>query len=91
MVGLAVPVVAAPIVGPAFFAHHPAVFLVVFFAVSPAAGPQGQTAQNQNQSRRNAERVLRTLSDMGLPASRINFTAASSNQTTTNEVHLYVR
>ncbi|WP_119418339.1 OmpA family protein [Desertibaculum subflavum] len=51
----------------------------------------GQAALNQNQSRRNAERVLRTLTDMGLPAGRISLSSTTSTQTPTNEVHVYVR
>lgn len=65
-----------------------AVFDVVAVA---AGGTQAQTASNQNQARRNADRVLRSLADMGLPASRVNVSAASSSQAATNEVQVFVR
>jgi TolA-binding protein len=60
-------------------------------AVAATQGNSGQAAINQSQSRRNAERVLRTLTDMGLPADRVNLSATTSTQVATNEVHLYVR
>jgi len=60
-------------------------------AVAAAQTDGGQTASNQNQSRRNADRVLRTLSEMGLPASRVNVTTTTSRNVATNEVHIYVR
>lgn len=65
-----------------------AVFDVVAVA---AGGTQAQAASNQNQARRNADRVLRSLADMGLPASRVNVSAASSGQAATNEVQVFVR
>jgi hypothetical protein len=60
-------------------------------AVAASQGNAGQSAINQTQSRRNAERVLRTLTDMGLPADRVNLSATTSAQLATNEVQLYVR
>lgn len=65
-----------------------AVFDVVAVA---ATGTQAQAASNQNQARRNADRVLRSLSDMGLPASRVNVSAGGGSQSPTNEVHVFVR
>ena len=59
-------------------------------AVTAAQGNPGQTASNQTQSLRNADRVMRTLTDMGLPASRVS-TSSASAQLPTNEVRLYVR
>ena len=59
-------------------------------AIASNQGNTGQAALNQNQSRRNAERVLRTLTDMGLPAGRISLSSTTS-ATTSNEVHVYVR
>lgn len=64
-----------------------AVFDVVAVA---AGGSQAQTASNQNQARRNADRVLRSLSDMGLPASRVNVSAGGT-AAATNEVHVFAR
>ncbi|MDH3739426.1 MAG: hypothetical protein OER92_09540 [Alphaproteobacteria bacterium] len=40
---------------------------------------------------RNAERVMRSLTDMGLPSERISLSALSSNETTSNEVQVFVR
>ena len=52
-----------------FFWRKPnAMFDVVAMA---AGGSQAQTASNQNQARRNADKVLRSLAEMGLPASRV--------------------
>lgn len=65
-----------------------AMFDVVAIA---AGGTQAQTASNQNQARRNADRVLRSLADMGLPASRVNVGASSNAQTAANEVHVFAR
>lgn len=53
-------------------------------AVAPARG-------NTSQAQRNAENVLRSLSNMGLPASRVSMSAMSSPSAKNNEVHLYVR
>jgi hypothetical protein len=35
--------------------------------------------------------VLRTLTNMGLPADRMTLSATSSEQAQVNEVHIYVR
>ncbi len=60
-------------------------------AVAPTRGAQGQGPLSSNAARRNAEAVLRTLSDMGLPIGRVNLTGTTSAQADTNEVHLFVR
>lgn len=60
-------------------------------AIASNHGNTGQAALNQNQSRRNAERVLRTLTDMGLPAGRVSLSSSTSAATASNEVHVYVR
>lgn len=65
-----------------------AVFDVVAVA---AGGTQAQTASNQNLARRNAERVLRSLAEMGLPAGRVNVSAGQNAQAVANEVHVFVR
>lgn len=59
-------------------------------AVSASVGDGGQGALNQSQSRRNAEKVMRSLTEMGLPAARINMSATTA-AVATNEVHLYIR
>ena len=60
-------------------------------AVAPSRGSASQAAANTTAARRNAENVLRSLSNMGLPASRVSMSAMSSADAQTSEVHLYVR
>ncbi|GLQ05468.1 hypothetical protein [Sneathiella chinensis] len=60
-------------------------------AISPMQGGAANVALNQTKATRNAQRVLRSLTDMGLPASRVSLSASSSNQAASNEVHIYVR
>ncbi len=60
-------------------------------AVSPDVGTAAQIALNSSASKRNAEDVLRTLTDMGVPASRVQLLAATDSSAQTNEVHLFVR
>lgn len=60
-------------------------------AVAPNRGTPARVALNSNTARRNAENVLRSLTDMGLPAGRVNLSAATSATSQTNEVHIYVR
>ncbi|MEQ9489477.1 MAG: hypothetical protein RIM72_10845 [Alphaproteobacteria bacterium] len=60
-------------------------------AVSPDVGTAAQIALNSAASKRNAEDVLRTLTDMGVPASRVQLLAATDSSAQTNEVHLFVR
>lgn len=60
-------------------------------AVAAGQGNAAQVASNQNQARRNADRVVRSLADMGLPASRITVTNSANPQIPANEVHVLVR
>jgi hypothetical protein len=60
-------------------------------AVSPAGGTPAEVALNSNAARRNAEAVLRTLTNMGLPPDRVSLAATTSPQAQTNEVHIFVR
>jgi hypothetical protein len=60
-------------------------------AVAPAAGGQARVALNSNKARRQAETVLRSLIEMGLPPVRVAVAAKTSAATRTNEVHLYIR
>ena len=57
-------------------------------AVAPASG-NAQT--NAQRARRYAEQVLRSLTNMGLPADRVSIAATASSQVAVDEVHLYVR
>lgn len=69
--------------------HPDATFDLV--AVAPSAGSPAKVALNTNKARQNADKVLRALMDMGLPANRVALSAKTSNQTSYNEVHLYMR
>ncbi|MSO65733.1 MAG: hypothetical protein EXQ85_08060 [Alphaproteobacteria bacterium] len=60
-------------------------------AVAPNKGTPAEVALNQSRSKGNAERVLRSLVEMGLPANRVQMSSATSGDAFTNEVHLYVR
>ena len=60
-------------------------------AVTPSGTSSAQVALGQSKSRKNAERVMRTLTDMGLPADRVNLSSTTNAQASTNEVHIYVR
>ncbi len=60
-------------------------------AVHPTQGNAAEVAIESTRARRNAERVLRTLTQMGLPLERISLSYSESADASTNEVHLYVR
>jgi hypothetical protein len=60
-------------------------------AVAPAAGGQARVALNSNKARRQAEGVLRSLIEMGLPPARVAVAARTSAESRTNEVHLFIR
>ena len=60
-------------------------------AVSPKRGSPAQAALSSTQSKRNAESVLRSLADMGLPANRVKLSSRSSQDVEANEVRIYVR
>ncbi|HEX9464963.1 MAG TPA: hypothetical protein VGB82_20375 [Alphaproteobacteria bacterium] len=60
-------------------------------AVSPGRGNQAQVALASANAKRQAETVMRSLTDMGLPPDRVTLSASTSAQTQTNEVQLFVR
>ena len=60
-------------------------------AVSPAAGTAANVQLAQAESRANAERVFRSMSDMGLPPDRVQLSATTSAGVSSNEVRIYVR
>lgn len=60
-------------------------------AVSPTAGSPDRVQLAQSQSRRNAETVVRTMSEMGLPTDRIRLSATTRSDVAANEVRVYVR
>lgn len=60
-------------------------------AVAPNAGSAAQAALNTDASKRNAQNVLRSLTNMGLPADRVTLSATTSGTVHSNEVQIYVR
>lgn len=60
-------------------------------AVAPQTDQKAQTSLNRSKARRFAEKVLRSLNDMGLPPNRVALAATTSPDAGTNEVHIYVR
>ena len=60
-------------------------------AVQPSGGNAAQVAIESTRARRNAERVLRTLTQMGMPLERIDLSYSQSDEARSSEVHLYIR
>ena len=60
-------------------------------AVHPNNGNAAAVAIESTRARRNAERVLRSLTEMGLTLDRVDLSYSPSAEASTNEVHLYVR
>lgn len=60
-------------------------------AVSPSHGSQAQIALSSVTAKQQAETVLRSLTQMGLPPDRVTLSAETSAAAQTNEVQLYVR
>src|SRR3546814_7765263 len=54
-------------------------------AVAPSGSDSARVALDTNRSRRNAENVLRTLTNMGLPADRMTLSATASPQARSEE------
>jgi hypothetical protein len=60
-------------------------------AVSPSSGSEAETAHSADEAQRDAERVMRALSKMGLPADRVTLSAMFSTDILDNEVRIFVR
>jgi outer membrane protein OmpA-like peptidoglycan-associated protein len=60
-------------------------------AVTPNRGTPAQVALNANKSKRNAQAVLRSLTDMGMPSTRVRASDSTSASVSSNEVHVFVR
>jgi hypothetical protein len=60
-------------------------------AIAPAQGSAGQVALTTSAAQRNAEAVLRSLAEMGLPANRVKLSATTSRDVDTPQVELFVR
>lgn len=60
-------------------------------AVNPTRGNAAEVAIETTRARRNAERVLRALSQQGLPLEKIDLSYSESAEATSSEVHLYIK
>lgn len=60
-------------------------------AVHPTGVNSAEGAIESTRARRNAEKVLRTLTQMGVGMDRIDLSYMPSSEAVTSEVHLYVR
>ncbi len=60
-------------------------------AVAPAGGSAGEVALASTNAKRNAEEVLRALTNMGLPGERVTLSATMSYDAVVNEVRIFVR
>ncbi len=69
--------------------HPQATFDLV--AVTPSQGTPAENALNASKAKRHADDVLRTLTEMGLSANRVNLSATTSADAATSEVHIYVQ
>jgi hypothetical protein len=60
-------------------------------AVHPTQGNAAQLAIESTKARRNAEAVMRSLGQMGLPLDKVDLLASQSPEAQSSEVHIYVR
>ncbi|HVW75614.1 MAG TPA: hypothetical protein VHC39_18395 [Rhizomicrobium sp.] len=60
-------------------------------AVSPTRGTAASVQIAQTTARRHAEDVMRSMSDMGVPATRMNVASTTDPSATTSEVRVFVR
>ena len=60
-------------------------------AVAPGQGSPANVTVAANKSKRYAEKVLRSISNMGMPLERVRLSAITSASADTNEVHVYLR
>ncbi len=60
-------------------------------AVHPSVGNTAQMAIENTKARRNAEKVLRSMTEMGVPGDQIDISTAPSSDATSSEVQIYIR
>ena len=60
-------------------------------AVHPAGGNSAESTIESTRARRNAEKVLRSMTQMGVTMDRIDLSYMPSADASTSEVHLYIR
>jgi hypothetical protein len=59
--------------------------------VAPSGGTPAQVALNGDIARTNADRVVRSLLSMGLPADRVSSSQSTDAGIQSNEVRIFVR
>ena len=70
--------------------HRPtALFDVV--AITPNRGAPSNVAVSSGGAKKSAEKVVRSLIAMGLPAARVNLSSSTSSNAFSNEVRVYIR
>ena len=60
-------------------------------AVSPTSGNAAEKAIESTRARRNAEKVLRTMTQLGLSLDRVALSQSESPDAQSSEVHIYIR
>ena len=60
-------------------------------AVTPNRGGPSEVASSSGAAKKSAEKVMRALLAMGLPATRLNLSSSTSEQALANEVRVYIR
>lgn len=65
--------------------------MVEVVSVSPTNAIRGREALSANTARRHAEKVIRSLTDMGVPAEAIRLSATTSPEVPAPQVHVFVR
>jgi hypothetical protein len=60
-------------------------------AVGPAAKTAAEVAANADASKRNLEKVVRSIAEMGMPPDRLTLSAVTSAEVANGEVRIYVR
>ena len=60
-------------------------------AVHPSVGNSAQVAIESTKARRNAEKVLRSMNEMGVPNDQIDISTSGSADVTSSEVQIYIR
>jgi len=60
-------------------------------AVSPTRGTAASVQIAQSTARRHAQDVMRTMTDMGVPATRLNVASTTDPSATSSEVRVFVR
>jgi hypothetical protein len=59
--------------------------------VSPTRGTASAVQLAQSSARRHAQDVMRSMTDMGVPASRLGLSSATDPSISASEVRVYVR